>query len=179
MGQALLLIDIQNDYFSGGKMELVNPLPALDNAEKLLKHFREQGLPVIHVQHINTREGATFFLPDTEGVKIHERVAPIAGEDVVIKHGVSAYFQTNLAEILKDKEIDQLVVAGMMTHMCIDTGVRASKGYGVEITLVEDACATKDLTFEGEVLSAAMVQKVFMASLAGMFAKIVKTEEIL
>ena len=179
MAQGLLLIDIQNDYFPGGAMELVNPLAALDNAEKLLAHFRKQNLPVIHVQHINVREGATFFLPNTEGVKIHERLTPQADEDVVIKHTPSSFYQTDLAKILKDKQIDQLVVAGMMTHMCIDTTVRAAKDYGLEITVAEDACATKDLVFDGESLPAATVQKVFMAGLNGMFAKVMKTEELL
>ena len=179
MAQGLLLIDIQNDYFPGGAMELVNPLGALDNAEKLLAHFRKQNLLVIHVQHVNMREGATFFLPNTEGAKIHKKLTPQADEDLVIKHAPSSFFQTNLLEILKEKQIDQLIVAGMMTHMCIDTTVRAAKDYGLEITVAEDACATKDLVFDGEVLPAATVQKVFMAGLNGMFAKVVKTKKLL
>ena len=76
MKQALLLIDIQNDYFPGGAMELSGSLPAGMQAGKLLRLFRDKSLPIIHIQHLSTREGATFFVPNTGGVEIHETVAP-------------------------------------------------------------------------------------------------------
>ena len=79
MTQALVIVDIQNDYFAGGKMELVGSSEAAGEAARLLRAFRERGAPVFHIQHVSTRPGATFFLPDTEGVKIHESVAPLAG----------------------------------------------------------------------------------------------------
>lgn len=173
MCKALLLIDIQNDYFSGGKSELVVPEKALQVAEMVLKKFRDAGLPVIHVQHINTRAGAPFFLPDTEGCRIHERLTPLYGESVVVKHAPNSFYNTNLNTIIKEKRIAELVVCGMMTHMCVDTTVRAAKDYGTPITLLADGCATKDLSFNNTKLPADTVQKVFLAGLHGMFANII------
>lgn len=179
MKQALLLVDIQNDYFAGGKSELVEPLKALDNAERVLKRFRETGKSVIHVQHVSLSESATFFMPNTDGVKIHERLMPLKCESVVVKHTPSSFYNTDLVEILRWREIDELVVCGMMSHMCIDTTVRACKDYALKVTLLEDACATKDLAFAGEVIPAQTVHKAFMAALNGMFARVIKTEEYL
>jgi nicotinamidase-related amidase len=179
MTQALLLIDIQNDYFTGGKMELHQPLKALDNAELVLKRFRRIGAPVIHVQHISINEGATFFLPDTEGVKIHERLTPLSTETVVVKHAPNSFFNTNLLDILRDHQITDLVACGMMSHMCIDTTVRACKDLELKVTLLEDACATKDLAFRGEMIPAKTVHCTFMAALNGIFAWVIGTEEYL
>ncbi|GLC81334.1 cysteine hydrolase family protein [Lacrimispora brassicae] len=179
MSKALLLIDIQNDYFKGGLSELVDPLQAVDNAKKILTTFRENKLPVIHIQHINTREGATFFLPNTVGVKIHVAVEPLESEYIVIKHAPNSFFETNLGSILKENNIESLVVCGMMSHMCIDTTVRAAKDYGIDVTLIEDACTTKDLSFNGTTIPAKTVHNSFMAALNGMFAKVIKTSELI
>jgi len=84
MKHGLILIDIQNDYFAGGKMVLVGMDKAANNAKKLLDTFRKAKLPIFHVQHISNRAGAAFFLPDTEGVKIHESVAPLQNETIVL-----------------------------------------------------------------------------------------------
>lgn len=174
---ALLLIDIQNEYFKGGKSELVNSLAALENAEKVLKQFREHKSVIIHVQHINIQAGATYFLPETEGVQIHEKLKPLKNEFVVVKHTPNSFYKTDLKRILEENGIDSLVVCGMMSHMCVDTTVRAAKDYGIAVTLIEDACATKNLVFKGETIPAATVHGSFMASLDKMFAKIVKTDD--
>lgn len=177
MKSALILIDIQNDYFEGGKYELVNPLNALNNAEKILKIFRDGDLPVIHVQHKNISRGAPFFAPDTEGVKIHANLAPGESEYLVIKNVPNSFHNTNLLSILNDNDISNVVICGMMSHMCIDTTVRAAKDLGLNVTLIEDACATRDLVFDGCVIPAQTVHNTFMASLNGMFAKVVKASE--
>lgn len=179
MKQALLIIDVQNDYFSGGKSELYNPLGALDNIERILQNFRNQALPVIHVQHINIRAGATFFLPDTEGVFIHENLKPHENEYLVVKHAPNSFFETDLLHIIKDNSITEIVICGMMSHMCIDTTTRACKDYGIKATLIDDACATKNLTWRGKTIPAEMVHDVFMASLNGMFANVLNTGELL
>lgn len=178
MAKALMLIDIQNDYFEGGRSPLVHPLGALANAEKALFSSRLAGLPVIHVQHVNIRKGAAFFLPDTDGVRIHERLAPLESEFVVVKHTPNSFYDTGLAGILEWNRINELVVCGMMTHMCVDTTVRAAKDFGLAVTLLEDACTTKDLVWNGEAIHAENVHKTFMAALNGMFAKVIKTDEM-
>lgn len=178
MKQALLIVDIQNDYFPGGRMELVGSTEAGAKAGRLLRAFRERGEPIIHVQHISKRPGATFFLPDTEGVKIHESVAPLATEAVVTKHFPNGFRETTLLEILRSAEIERLVIAGMMTHMCIDTTTRAAADLGFENVLAHDACATRDLGFGAAKVAAKDVQTAFIAALNGAFAKVLSAEEI-
>lgn len=178
MKKALLLIDIQNDYFPDGKATLVGAEKALENAEIALKLFRKKKYPIIHVQHFSTTAEDTFFLPGTQGVKIHERLSPKPGEHLVIKHFPSSFYQTNLLSIIQDNQIGELVVCGMMTHMCVDTTVRAAKDYALPVTLLHDACATKNLSFEQETVLAKQVQASYMAALSGIFAQIIPTNEL-
>ena len=171
MQTALLLIDIQNDYFPGGAMELVGSHEAGQRAAMLLTAFRSKGLPAIHVQHISTRPGATFFLPDTRGVEIHECVAPQTGETVIRKHFPNSFRETALLDQLRGRRIDTLVIGGMMTHMCVDTTVRAAFDLGFASQLAHDACATRDLAFGGRTVAAADVHAAFVAALNGLFAR--------
>ncbi len=175
---ALLLIDIQNDYFPGGAMELVGSEAAGLKAGTLLDAFRKRNLPVFHIQHLSTRPNATFFLPRTEGVNIHKNVAPIEGEKVIRKNYPSAFRETALLKNLRDGGITDLVVAGMMTQMCVDTTVRAAVDLGFRCRLAHDACATRDLTFAGRTVAAADVQTAFMAALNGLFAEVLDAEAI-
>ena len=178
MTQALLLIDIQNDYFPGGAMELVGSSLAGAQAGKLLQAFRQKELSVIHIQHISTRPGATFFLPNTAGVEIHKSVSPSTGEAVFQKHYPNSFRETRLLEHLRGHQISQLVIAGMMTHMCIDTTVRAATDLGFPCILAHDACATRDLSFNGPTVPAQSVQMAFLAALNGLFATVLSVEEI-
>ncbi|MFM6966070.1 MAG: cysteine hydrolase family protein, partial [Rhodoluna sp.] len=139
MTKALLLIDIQNDYFSGGKMELVGAVAAAENAARVQRRFRGLGLPVIHVQHIATSPSATFFLPETYGAEIHDLVAPVGNEVKITKHFPNSFRETKLQQTLDELGVTELTVVGMMTHMCIDTTVRAASEAGFTVTLVGDA----------------------------------------
>lgn len=179
MDTALLLIDIQNDYFPGGAWELSGPDEAAEQARLALEVFRERRWPVFHIRHINTRPDAAFFLPDTPGSEIHGRVSPAEGEPVIIKHTPDAFFQTALPEALNRAAIRKLVVCGMMSHMCIDTSVRAARTYGYETMLLHDACATRDLQWDGTIFPAATVHTAFMAALHGAFADVRTTGDFL
>lgn len=178
MTQALVIVDIQNDYFPGGAMALEGSPEAAANAAKLLAAFRAKGLPVVHVQHLSNRPGATFFLPDTQGAEINEAVAPKAGEKLVVKHTPSSFRGTDLQEHLKSVGADQLVIAGMMTHMCIDSTVRAAFDLGFACTLAHDACATRALVLNGKTIPAAQVHESFLAGINGLFAKLATSDEI-
>lgn len=176
--QALLIIDVQNDYFPGGRFELAGAVEALERTRAVLDRFREKGLPVIFVQHINTRPDASFFLPDTVGAEIHPDIAPAGDEPIVVKHAPNSFFRTNLLELLQAREVNELVVCGMMTHMCIDTTVRAAKDYGIPVTLLYDACAARDLKIMEHSIPAQTVQDAYMAGLNGMFAEIKLAEQL-
>jgi nicotinamidase-related amidase len=178
MKQALILVDIQNDYFPGGAMELAGSPAAGAQAAKLLHAFRKKALPIIHIQHVATKEAATFFLPGTSGVQIHWSVAPIEGETVFLKHFPNSFRETPLLEHLHQHRITHLVVAGMMTHMCIDTTIRAGSDLGFECGLAFDACATKSLIFGALAVPAEWVQASYLAALDGSFARVTSTEEL-
>ena len=177
MAIALLLIDIQNDYFPGGKMALEGSVEASLRARDLLAFFRENHLPVVHIQHVAARPEATFFLPDTKGVKIHANVEPRPGEAVFQKSYPNSFRGTPLLEHLRDRGVDQVAVGGMMTHMCVDATVRAAFDYNFTVTVVHDACATRTLVFKDQTVSAAQVQAAFLAALSVPYARVVSSEE--
>jgi nicotinamidase-related amidase len=179
MNTALLLIDIQNDYFPGGKMELEGSPEASEKAKQILSLFREKGWPPAHVQHISTRPGATFFIDGTEGVEIHSNVKPAPGEVVIRKHFPNSFRETSLLEHLKGKEIDHIVIAGMMTHMCVDATTRAAFDLGFQCTVLHDACATRNLSFETDTVPARQVHAAFLAALGAVYAKITSTDDFI
>lgn len=176
---ALVIIDVQNDYFPGGKMELFQSLEASGKIKNVLTYFREKQLEIIHIQHIATKPTATFFMKDTEGVKIHASVTPHEHEKVVIKNYPNSFRNTELEAYLKEKDIKKLIITGMMTHMCIDTTVRAAFDLGYDISVLEDCCATKDLTIHGKTTQAADAQNAFMAALHGTFATVTTSANFL
>ena len=176
---ALLIIDIQNDYFEGGRKTLNNADKASLNAKLILEKCRLENIPVIHIQHINNREGATFFIADTEGIYIHDNVKPLAEEKVIVKHWPNSFRETELLSYLQSLDIEGLIVCGMMTHMCIDTTVRAAKDLGFINLLIGDACATLNLQISGKTVDAENVQNAFLAALNGSFAKVITTTEYL
>ena len=175
---ALLIIDIQNDYFPGGAMELEGSEAAGARAGMALKSFREKKLPVIHVRHLSIRPGATFFLPGTRGAEIHAAVQPAAGETVIEKNFPNSFRNTGLKEFLDKQNIKNLVVAGMMTHMCVDASVRHAADLGYKVTLLGDACATRAQSYGGETVAARQVHAAFLAALNGFYAKVVNTHEL-
>lgn len=179
MKTALLLIDIQNDYFEGGTMTLVNTNQASENAKLLLGTFRNKNLPIIHIQHIAIKPGATFFLPNTAGAEIHKNVQPTATEKVIIKHFPNSFRETELLNHLSENEITDLVICGMMTHMCIDATTRAAKDFGFNCTLIGDACATRNLEINGEKVKAVDVHNAFLAALNSTYATVITTQSYL
>jgi nicotinamidase-related amidase len=179
MTTALVLVDIQNDYFPGGSMALEGMDAAAANAAKLLAAFRERQAPVVHVRHLSVRPGATFFVPGTPGAEIHASVRPAAGEPVVEKNFPNGFRGTDLAERLRAAGADSLVIAGAMSHMCIDATTRAAFDLGFKCTVAEDACATRALEFAGRTVAARDVHAAFMAALAVPYARIASTVEVL
>jgi nicotinamidase-related amidase len=179
MKQALIIIDVQNDYFASGKMELAGMEAAADNCQRLLSQFRKNQAPIFHIQHVSVRAGSSFFVPDTNGCEINERVKPEADEPLVVKNFPSAFRDTELQGLLENAGIEQLVVCGAMTQMCVDTTVRAAFDLGFNCHVISDACATRDLEFEGRTVPASAVQDAFMASLNGLFAVVSNTENFL
>ena len=179
MTEALILIDIQNDYFPGGRMELEGSIEAGHKAGKILAYFRENKLPLIHVQHISSRPGATFFIAGTPGIEIHESVKPAEGELILQKNFPNSFRNTSLLEHLRAKNIDSLVITGMMTNMCVDATVRAAFDYEFKSIVLSDACANKSLLYNDIEVPAAHVHAAFIASFSQVYAKVLTVDEYL
>jgi nicotinamidase-related amidase len=177
--ESLILVDLQNDYFCGGRMELVGASQAAENARRLLRAFRAEHSPIIHIQHISARPGAGFFLPGTKGAEINELVAPAKNEAIVVKHYPNSFRETSLLEILHTRGISDLVICGAMSHMCIDATVRAAFDLGFNCVVAEDACATRDLTLNDRLVKAVDVHIAFMAALSAVYAKVATTDAVM
>jgi nicotinamidase-related amidase len=177
MKTALVLVDIQRDYFPGGKWELVGMDMAALNAARLLSAFRSQNWPIFHVQHIAKNPQAPFFVVGTRGAEIHESVKPQADEKIIIKEFANSFRQTNLLEGLHSAGVEKLVICGAMSNMCIDATTRAAYDLGFDCIVAHDACAASNLEFYGHFTSALEVHCSFMAALAFGYAKVIPTQE--
>lgn len=176
---ALLIIDVQNDYFQGGKMSLPGAEQAAEKISKLLEGFRSQKLPVVHVRHHSLRENATFFIPGTDGADFHGSVKPLTTEKLITKNYPNSFKQTDLQEYLETQGITKLVITGMMAFMCVDATVRAAKDLDFDCTLVHDCTATPPTEFAGISCSAEQAKSVIMAALAYITDRVVTTEQLL
>lgn len=134
---------------------------------------------MLHVRHIANDSDATFFLPDTVGAEIHPLVKPNQGEVVITKHTPNSFHETDLKARLDARGIDRLVIAGMMTHMCVDSSVRAASDAGFDCVVVADACATRDQTYVATTVGAESVQTAFLAALSGTFATVLPLNEVI
>jgi nicotinamidase-related amidase len=179
MARALLIIDIQRDYFPGGAYPLVEPDRAAQNARRLLDAFRAAGEPILHLQHVWDAPDATFMRPGTDGVEIHPHVEPAEGEPVLEKAAPNGFIGTSLERDLRTAGVDELVVAGMMSSMCVDATVRAGADLGFAMTVVHDACAAPDLTFGDRTVDGATVHAAFMAALADGYGTVISAGEAL
>ncbi|MCV0427597.1 MAG: cysteine hydrolase [Roseibium sp.] len=176
---ALILIDIQNDYFPGGKWELHNIEASSANARRLLDQARHEGETVIHVRHEFSGENAPFFKAGSSGADIHPTVQPAEGEQCVLKHHVNAFRETNLKQLLDECGVSEVTIAGDMSHMCIDAAARAAADFGYAVTVIEDACSSRDLEFNGETISAENVHKAYMSALGFAYATVLTTDAYL
>ncbi|MHC5784914.1 cysteine hydrolase family protein [Pseudomonas idahonensis] len=177
--QALIVIDIQNDYFAHGKWPLIGVDAAADNAARLIQAFRQKAQAVVHIRHEFTSDSAPFFTPGSEGAHLHPKVLNRADEPVVLKHFVNSFRETELQAILQQQGIDELVIVGNMSHMCVEGTARAAADLGYPVKVIHDACATLDLEFNGQRVPAAQVQSAVMSALAFAYADVLSTEEFL
>ena len=173
-----MIIDIQNDYFSGGRSELVGADAAAARAAEVIAGFRDRGERVVHLQHVWDAPDAEFFAPGTPGVEINPAVAPVGDEPVVQKAFPNGFQHTDLEQRLRGADADQLVLCGMMTSMCVDATVRAAVDLGFECTVVYDACATTDLRFDGRAVAATDVHAAFLAALGDGYAALTSASDV-
>jgi nicotinamidase-related amidase len=177
MPTALLIVDLQNDYFPKGKMPLHGIERAADHTAELLSHFRANKLPTFHIQHTWEEKTAPFFVAGSQGAKIHRSISAGPNEPVIVKHFPNAFRETRLLEELQKLGVKRLVICGAMSHMCVDATTRAAADLGFECIVAHDACATTDVEFGKKKVAAADVQAAFMSALAFAYAKVVPTKD--
>ncbi len=179
MNVALLVIEIQNDYFPNGRMPLERSTEASLKAQEALQALRAKQKSIIHVQHISTHPNAVHFLPCTKGVEFHPNVQPAKNETIIKKHYPNSFKDTNLLNHLIKNQINHLIICGMMTHMCVDATVRAAYDLGFTCTVLHDACATKNLEFNNMIIPAQSAHHAFLAALQPLYANVISTKEFL
>jgi len=174
---ALIVIDVQAFYFPEGMVPLSGPEAAASQTARVIAVFRAVGRPVIHVQHLPK----DVDTPDPTGIQVQYRIYPEVlpkdGETVIGKHHANSFRDTDLLTILRKQGIKKLVVTGMQTHMCVEAAVRAAADYGFEVTVIHDACATRDLEFDGTIVPADQVHAGALAAMNGNYAKVVSADE--
>ena len=139
---ALITVDLQNDYFQGGKWQLEGSEAAAANAARLLSAFRAKGLPVVHVRHVFASSDAPFFAPGSKGAEVYPLVQEQPGEVVLIKQQINSFRDTELKQVLDQAGASQVLICGAMSHMCIDAVTRAAHDFGYSCAVAHDACAT-------------------------------------
>ena len=175
--RAYIVVDLQNEYLPTGNLPLVGIAEAVATAARVIEAARASGEPVIYMRH----EGAAdspIFTPGTENVEIIPAVQPRDQEHVIVKHFPNSFRETGLQALLEEQGITDLVIIGAMSHICIDATARAAGDLGYAVTVVADACATRDLEFEGRTVPAADVHAAFMAALAFAYAKVVAAKDL-
>lgn len=170
---ALIIIDAQNEYVDG-LLALPDIGPALQATAELLRRARATASPIVHVAHRGQPGGA--FAPDTHGAQIAEPVQPNDGERIVFKRLPNAFAGTDLLQVLQDLGKNEIIMAGFMTHMCVESTARAAIDLGLKPTVVAAATATRPLPnpLNGTILPAAEVQRNALTAMADRFATIVR-----
>ena len=176
---ALVLVDIQNDYFEGGRWPVDKMQEVSANAARLLENARTKGHTIVHVHHEIPSDEAPFFRPGTPGAEIHSSVAPKGNEATILKHRPNSFHDTSLRGDLEAKGVTEVIVCGAMSQMCIDATARAAVDFGYAVTVVEDACGAKEQAFNEMEVPAPQVHAAFMAPLAMTYARVVTTDEYL
>lgn len=147
MKQALIVIDIQNDYFPNGNYPLWNAEKVLSNTENAIASAIKQEMMIIYVQHIaNPDKGASpFFNEGTTGVKLHPRlIAAAPHAELIIKRHADSFYQTNLDELLQAQGIQELFICGMMTQNCVTHTALSKSAEKYQLSILADCCTTVD-----------------------------------
>lgn len=175
--RAILVVDLQNEYWPTGNFALHGIEAAAANAARVTDFARSKGDLVVNIRH--EMPDGPLFVPGTAGADINDIVQPAPGEPVITKNFPNSFRDTGLGALLKEKDIEDVIVIGAMSHMCVDATVRAANDLGYKTTTIHDACATRDLDFDGVTVSAAHVHAALMSALAFGYGEVISTDAFL
>ncbi|MDH4249205.1 MAG: cysteine hydrolase [Deltaproteobacteria bacterium] len=171
--RALIVIDVQNEYFPGGAWALPDAPRTLPNILRLIEQSRERGEAVVFIRHV-TPETAPVFARGSKGSELHQALS-VRPEDPVLEKAHPSSFQgTGLLDWLKARDIKELDICGYMTQMCCDTTTREAYARGYTVRLFSDATCAKDQEYNGEIIPHSVVYKTHLATLSR-FAKVIPT----
>ncbi|WP_426128451.1 cysteine hydrolase family protein [Pararhizobium sp. PWRC1-1] len=175
--RAILVVDLQNDYWPSGNFALYGIEAAAANAARVIDDARSKGDLVVNIRH--EMPDGPLFVPGSAGAEINDAVRPAPGEPVITKNVPNSFRDTGLGDLLKEKDIEEVVVVGAMSHMCVDATVRAANDLGYKTTTIHDACATLDLDFDGVTIPAAQVHATLMSALAFAYGEVISTDKFI
>jgi nicotinamidase-related amidase len=176
---ALILIDIQMDYFRPEKLLIPDGARVVERAAALRDWAGERGIAVVHIQQVSGA-ASPIFAAGTDGIAIHPDLAPRDGETVIVKTLPSSFDRTDLHALLQECGVKTLILAGLMTHMCVETTCRGALPLGYAVIVAADATASRDLpAFDGSVIPHAEVHRNALAAMGDRFADVLSTEAIL
>lgn len=175
--RAILVVDLQNEYWPTGNLPLQGIEAAAANAARVIAHARDKGDLVVHIRH--EMPGGPVFVPGSEGTEINEAVLPQGDEPVITKNFPNSFRDTGLKGLLDKNGIEEVVVIGAMSHMCVDGTTRAANDLGYKTVTIHDACATRDVEFNGRTSPADHVHATIMGALAFLYGDVNSTDELL
>jgi len=176
---AVIVIDIQNEYFPGGKMPIPDGMKALQNSKRIVEFAHKNGMPVFFVQHLGAADGP-LFAKGSRFAEFHKDLQPGKNDRVISKATPSSFVGTDLQQQLDALGIKQLIVTGLMTHMCVSSTARDAVPLGYSVIIPEDATATRDLaTWNNKVVDHQILQQSALAAVADVFAEIKTTDAVL
>ena len=175
--RAILVVDLQNEYWPTGNLPLQGIEAAAANAARVIAHARDKGDLVVHIRH--EMPGGPVFVPGSEGTEINEAVLPQGDEPVITKNFPNSFRDTGLKGLLDKNGIEEVVVIGAMSHMCVDGTTRAATDLGYKTVTIHDACATRDVEFNGRTSPADHVHATIMGALAFLYGDVNSTDELL
>ena len=172
MSKALVIIDVQKGMWENPEHPPYDDAGVLARIAALIAKARASHAPVMYVQHHGA--GNHPFQPGKPGFPFHDAIAPLAGDDVTVKHNSSAFHGTDFDAKLKKAGIDHLVVTGMQSEYCVDSAIRGAHERGYKVTLVSDAHSTGDT----KVAKAETIIAIQNNTLAGDFADVKPAAEV-
>ena len=175
--RAILVVDLQNEYWPTGNMPLEGIEAAAENAARVIAHARTKGDLIVNIRH--EIPGGPIFVPGSTGAQINDVVAPAGDEAVITKNFPNSFRDTGLKALLDENGVQDVIVIGAMSHMCIDATTRAANDHGFATTTIHDACATRDIEFGGQTAPAAHVHTAIMGALAFLYGDVVSTQDFL
>jgi len=176
MKRALLVIDVQNEYFTG-RLRIENGERSLANIVRAMDHAHQKGIPVVVIRHTNLAEGAVTFRKGSPEWELHPEIARRPYDHLVEKHMPGSFTGTDLERWLKENGITTVTIAGFMAHLCCDTTSRQAVHLGFAVEFLADATGTIPLETEWGSLTAQELYRAVLIVQAARFAKVQKTED--